>query len=340
MSDLSATNGTPTAVRFGMVGAGAIAQAYAQAFRASPPQLIRLAAVADTRPAAAEGVAESMGCAAFPCVQSMLQEMSLDATLVCTPPATHPQICQQLAEAGVHILCEKPLATETTLAMEMLAKAEQHGVTLTMASKFRYVEDVAIARSIMTSGVLGEVILFENSFTSHVDMSQRWNSDPSVSGGGVLIDNGTHSVDIMRYFLGPLADLQVVEGRRTQGMDVEDTVRMFVRSATGVLGSIDLSWSLNKELPYYIAVYGSQGTLLVGWQTSRYRRSLDDRWISFGSGYDKIRALQGQLENFAHALRGEEPLVISHEDALASVAVVEAGYRSLRQHAWEAITHF
>ncbi|HEX6962322.1 MAG TPA: Gfo/Idh/MocA family oxidoreductase, partial [Lacipirellula sp.] len=145
------------------------------------------------------------------------------------------------------------------------------------------------------------------------------------------------SVDVTRYCLGELAEVQAMEGNRIQFLPVEDTAKMFVRSRDGVLGSIDLSWSVSKELPYFIAVYGSSGTILVGWRESKYRAAGDADWTVFGSGYDKVAAFQRQIENFAGAVRGEEPLVVTPEDALASVQVIEAAYRSLARGGWEPI---
>jgi predicted dehydrogenase len=109
---------------------------------------------------------------------------------------------------------------------------------------------------------------------------------------------------------------------------------MFVRSRSGVMGTIDLSWSLNKEQPSYISIYGSYGTVLVGWKESKYRRSTDDNWIVFGRGYDKIEAFRRQIDNFARAIQGEEPLLITHRDALASVEVIETGYEALWRNGW------
>jgi predicted dehydrogenase len=168
-------------------------------------------------------------------------------------------------------------------------------------------------------------------------MSSRWNSDPTISGGGVLIDNGTHSVDLLRYFLGPLAAIQVVEGKRVQGLPVEDTARLFVRSVSGVMGTIDLSWSINKELNSYINIYGSKGTVFVGWKESKYRDSATGNWVVFGKGYDKVQAFRSQIANFCKAVRGEEPLLINAADALASVEAIEAAYRALRRNRWTAV---
>jgi len=132
--------------------------------------------------------------------------------------------------------------------------------------------------------------------------------------------------------------VQVVEGKRVQGLAVEHTVRIFVRSVTGVMGSIDLSWSISKELDSYINIYGSHGTISVGWKESKYRQSSSRDWVVFGKGYDKVQAFRSQINNFARAIRGEELLLISAEDALASVEVVQAARDSLRGDHWTAIS--
>ena len=328
--------GSASPFKFGLVGVGAISQAYVQAMSGS--ESASISAVADVRTEPAKALAEQLECRSYDDHRKMLEEEKLDAVLVCTPPSTHREIALAAIDRGHHVLCEKPLSLDSASAEEMTQAAERAGVMLTMSSKFRYVEDVVRAKSIVASGILGELILFANAFTSRVDMSRRWNSVPQTSGGGVLIDNGTHSVDILRYFLGPLAQVHAVEGRRVQQLPVEDTVQLFIRSSGGVMGSIDLSWSLNKEAESFIEIYGSNGTIRVGWKQSQYRQSGNSDWVVFGKGYDKIRAFNRLVEDFCRAARGGESALISAEDALASVNVVEAAYESLRQNNWIKVT--
>ena len=321
--------------RFGIVGAGAIAQAYALAFETSA--LAEVVAVADSRPEASSALAARLKCQSFCSHSAMAAQTSLDAVLICTPPSTHPEICVEFLERGIPVLCEKPLSVDVRGARQMIDASRRTGVKMTMASKFRFVEDVLRAKQLVSSGAIGEVVLVENFFTSRVDMTKRWNSDPAISGGGVFIDNGTHSVDLIRYFVGPLIEIHAVEGKRSQNLPVEETVHVFVRSAAGILGTVDLSWSINKELESYLRIYGSEGTISLGWKESRYLPSGSREWAVFGKGYDKVQAFRSQIENFSKALRGEELLLLSAEDALASAYVVEAGYASLRDSRWVPI---
>jgi predicted dehydrogenase len=325
------------AVRFGLVGAGGIARTYARAFEDCPEA--RVVGVADVRAEAAGALAERLGCPAYESHHPLAADRP-DAVVVCTPPATHAEVGLHFLERRIPVLCEKPLCLGVAEARRMIDAARAAGVLVTMASPFRHAADVVRARALVAAGGVGPVVLCENAFTARVDMSGRWNAVPPVGGGGVLIDHGTDSVDLLRYLLGPIAEVQAVEGKRVQALAVEDTARLLVRTAGGVLGSVDLSWSIDKCQEGYLNVHGARGTLSVGWKASWHRPAGAGEAEVFGRGYDEDQAVRDQLTNFAHAVRGEEGLRLTAEDALASVAVLEAAYASLRQNRWTAVAPF
>src|SRR5690606_16653020 len=158
--------------------------------------------------------------------------------------------------------------------------ARRAGRTLMMASKFRYVADVLAARELVADGLIGRLLLFENAFRSRVDMSGRWHADPAIAGGGVLIDNGCHSVDVARLLCGPLARIQAQFAAPAQPLEVEDTARILFESEGGAMGAIDLSWSLHKEITSFVRLYGSGGTLEIGWRRSRHKLAGRDEWVT------------------------------------------------------------
>ncbi|MDG1894435.1 MAG: Gfo/Idh/MocA family oxidoreductase [Fuerstiella sp.] len=318
-----------------LIGAGAVSKTYAKAFAESLPY--EIAAVADVRREAAEEVAAMIGAQAFDDIETMIAEVLPTIAIVCTPPASHPDICIELMNMGIHVLCEQPLAIKSHDARRMINVSKSNDVVFTMGSQFRFADDLQETQRLINSGSLGDIVLFENTFAGQVDMSQRWNSTPEISGGGVLMDRGTHSVDIMRFLLGAIIDLQVVEGRRIQMPEVEDTVRLFLRSESGAAGSIDLSWSMNNVQSQFITVYGSEGTLLVGRDESKYRRN-DGEWVVFGNGYDEVAAFRSQILNFVEAVYSGQELIVDPEDALASVVTIETGYDALRTEKWHPVT--
>ena len=327
--------------KLAIVGCGGIADAYAAALARMPNA--QLAAVVDPDQAGRARIAKSTSTdapAEFADLESLIRNdaLDIDAALVLTPPNTHEELSCKLLQRGLHVLCEKPLAPTVAAAERMLQCANASNRRLMLGSKFRYTNDVSLARTLLDDEVCGEIIIYENVFCSHVDMTKRWNATPEISGGGVLIDNGCHSVDLARHLLGPLSKVQAQFGTRMQPLNVEDTARMLFQSESGTLGSIDLSWSVRKETDAYVRIHGTQGTLEIGWRGSRWK-STDGEWQAFGSGYDKIAAFQSQLQNFVASITTEARPVINDTDAMASVVVIDCAYQSAQQERWIAIPH-
>jgi len=319
-------------IRIAIVGCGKIAGTHLQALqRIEEAQVV---AVADIDNAAAQRLSAAARCSGYLDHEEMLERESPEIVCVCTPPADHPDVSVACLRNGAHVLCEKPFSIDTSSATRMVEAAERAGRFLTMASKFRFVEDVRKAKELIESGVVGKIVLCEIAFCGRADMRDRWQSDAHRSGGGVLIDNGSHAVDIIRYLLGPISRVQAQHCRKIQGLPVEDTSMIFVETVDGVWGRIDLSWSLEKDHDAYITLHGSEGMLMVGWKSSRYRRYEDGHWVQFGRGYDKLKAFTEQHRNFIDCVRGRAPAVINGEDSLESVRVIEVAYWSSRSNKW------
>lgn len=319
-------------VNIGLIGCGRISQEHLRAFEKI--KNVKIQAVSDKMPEKVKSVAEQYKCSAYTNYRNMIKSESLNAVAVCTPPKEHSEISNFALSYGLHVLCEKPFALNKTEAEKMCYSARKKGLILMMASKFRFVDDVVKAKAIIESGLLGKLVLFENVFCSKIDMAKRWNSRRRISGGGVLIDNGTHSVDIARFLLGPIAFIQAQFGCQVQNIRVEDTARIYFQSKSNVMGAIDLSWSLNKDLPSYISIYGTEGVLLIGWKSSQYKLHEKDKWETFGDGYDKQKAFENQNRHFIDCIAlGKKP-IITALDGLESVKVIEKAYESSRINKW------
>lgn len=323
-------------LRMAVIGCGRVAVSHLQACQSVPQ--VELVAVVDINPEVAASVADMFRCPTYYTSHAdLLRQKTLDAAIVCTPPASHAPIVLDLMAQGVNVLCEKPFTTTLRDAERMAEAADSNGVLLMMASKFRFVEDVIKARDIIASGILGDIVLYENVFCSRVNMRGRWNSVREIAGGGVLIDNGSHAVDVARYLIGPIVAVQAQHGKQVQPIEVEDTSSFYFRTSSGVLGVVDLSWSIHKETDVYIAIYGTEGTLTVGWKESRYRQSEKLDWVRFGKGYDKQEAFTRQLQHFVNCLLGKEKPLMTTRDAVESVRVIEAAYRSAELNKWLSV---
>jgi predicted dehydrogenase len=317
--------------RVAVIGTGGIGRAHAAA--AAGLTNGALAAVADIDTAAAEAVGAEHDVPALP-IDALSDPDRFDLVVVATPPSTHPRVVEPLLQAGVPVMCEKPIAVDLATARQLAAVAAQTGTPLTMATKYRFVEDVALTRGLIGSGALGDVVKVEVTFAGRVDMSRRWNSDRSIAGGGVLIDNGTHAVDLVRHLVGDIVEVFVTNGPAGQPVDVEDSSVLLARTADGVLAEIDVTWSFRRLSPVYCAVYGTAGCVEIGWSGGRALTEGHAEPYAFGAGYRKIDSLRANLEAVLTTLAAGEAPPVTAADAIAAAAVMDAAYAAARSGSW------
>jgi predicted dehydrogenase len=325
-------NGT---ARIGIIGLGRAGGIHLDALADLPGA--RLAAVCDES-AAARRRAAAAGVPSYASLGAMLSGTRLDGVVVCTPPADHAATALRCVARGLHVLCEKPFALTTWDALTMLQAANRARRTMLVASKFRHVPEVQQAKALVASGAVGEPVSFEINFCSPVDMRTRWNSQPGLSGGGVIVDNGCHAFDIVSYLFGSIQRVHATRLRRIQAIDVEDSATLQVWAGDGVVGTVDVSWSLGAARDSYLIVHGSRGSIEVGWQGARLSRHGEPP-ESVGGSYDKLAAHRAMQQCFVGAIANHTTPWISGSECLQAVAAVDAAYRSLesRSSEWVAI---
>lgn len=312
-------------MKIAIIGFGHAGQIHLSAVRELPG--IEAVAVCDPSPERRQAAA-ALGLRSHGTLHELLLCEDLDAVVISTPPQQHVAAALACLAQGIHVLCEKPLATASPEALAMF-RAANHHTRLAVASKFRHVEALRRVRDLLVSGALGEPVGFHVSFRSKVDMSARWNSRLKQSGGGVIADNASHVFDIVAYLLGPLASVSAVALAALQPLEVEDSAALQIETSAGVVGSAELSWSLPPAGDAYVTLQASEATVVVGWKRSAIKRK-GQAWESFGDPYDRTRAHRSMHLAFAQAAGSGHGLWITREECLQTVAAVEACYRSLR----------
>jgi len=296
---------------------------------------VEVVAACDPSPVALAGAADA-GVRGYAELEEMLASEQLDAVTIATPPAEHAGVAMACFRAGLHVLCEKPLALNRREALTILRAAARKRRHLLLATKFRHVPEVMRARELIRAGAIGEPLAFEVSFCAPVDMSKRWNGQRQLSGGGVLIDNGCHAIDLVAFLLGAVTRVHATPLKPLQQLAVEDSVTIQMEAGAGIIGRADVSWSLSIGRDSYLVVYGSRGTVELGWNVSRFKRA-GHSWRAIGGSYDKIGAHCRMANCFADIITNGGQRWISALECLQTVAAVDAAYRSVQSGGWERV---
>jgi predicted dehydrogenase len=321
-------------IRVGLIGAGGIAGAHLRGYQQITGQA-EVTAVADVEiERARQRAAEAGGARAFTDYGDMLATADLDAVDICLPHHLHADAIIAAARAGKAILCEKPLCLTADEAKAVREAVADAGVTLMCAHNQLYFPTVGRARELIGDGALGRVYELStfDSFRHRADAAAMgWRADRSQVGGGELIDTGYHPT----YLLLHLADSEPTEvtamlsRHRLEYMDGEDSARVLVRFASGVVGEIVTSWAYDPAPgTMRFSVVGDEGSLASDGRSLTYRQR----------GQDPVTTHLGDLDGFAAEVadfvacvrEGRRPLN-TEEEGIAVLKVILAAYRSAEE---------
>lgn len=326
---VAASGGAVKKLRIGIVGCGQMGRWHFDAYRKNPQ--VELVAFADTHVESAERFAGEAGGKAYASTKEMIAKERLDGVSVCTVPSTHREIVADLLEAGVHVLCEKPLAISVEQAKDMTVKAREKGLLLLTAFKFRYFDEVQKAKEIIESGGLGRIANFRLMFGGYIEMAGTWFAQKELSGGGILMDNGPHAIDLIRYLFGEVAAVSASVSN-LQNIPVEDTGRVNFSLAGGVTGTAEMSWSLPIPSKTYLEIYGENGAALLDFEGISYRYKAWNEWKRVPNSVNMKSAFARQMDHFVDAIHTKSPVIVSNADGEKSQMVIEAAYAAVKQN--------
>jgi predicted dehydrogenase len=332
------TGGVTAVVDVAIVGCAHRPHAWSYARALASSASARLVGVFDEDPALGHSVADDFGAPWTDDLDSLLRTDGLEAVVVCSPTVQHRGHVAAAAAAGLHVLCEKPLATTADDGLAAVAACRETGVQLHVAFVSRFLPHVRSVKHTMDSGALGDVVGLRAGNRGRPPLPPSypaWITRREDSGGGALIDHSVHLTDLVRHLTGrEVTQVAAETGTLLWGAGVEDCALLSLVLEGGAVAGLDPSWSVPANNPwdydFFLRLVGTAGSV-----------DLDDlaesvRVVSSGTG-DGLRLAgfaedpdAAMIENFCASVRAGEPLApaATGEDGLRALDVALAAYAS------------
>jgi predicted dehydrogenase len=308
-----------------VIGCGAVTRrSHLPALKNLPD--VEVVAFASRTLASAEAAAEQWGGGDVYDDWRKLIDLDVDAIDICSVNAEHVEQAVMAAEAGKHVLVEKPMARSLDEANDMVEAVNDSGVVMHVAHNLRYVPAlVAMRENIGRVGnIVGLRAAFGHSGPRNWSRDATWFFDKDLAGGGALIDLGIHAIDFVRFVTG-------LEAREVGAMlfgneSVEDAAQLTLRFDNGAIGTLHASWVARPAPDLSLTIFGTDGTLHVDARTPPAFRSADGESPEIAVP----PAVSSPYEDFVLAATGGAPrgTPASAEDGRAAVAIVSAAYEA------------
>jgi len=342
-----------------VIGCGKVAGIHAEALRDAPES--ELVGFCDRDVARAEAFAKKFGGRAFADLNEMLREARPEAVVICTPHPLHVDACEEAAAAGAHVLVEKPMAASLADCDRMIDAAENAGVRLGVISQRRFYEPVKRMKAAIDGGKIGSPVLGVFQMYSWRDeayyASDPWRGTWEGEGGGVLVNQSPHQLDLLQWLMGPIEEVSGYWANVNHpSVEVDDTAVATIRFKSGGLGAIVTSVSQKPGIYTKVHIHGSNGasvgvetdsgaTFVAGVSGEVDDPPVNDVWTVPGEDHllaefeaeDRRLAKERSVTKYYHAeqireflqaaIAGREPLVTGRDGRIV-VEMAQAIYRS------------
>lgn len=326
----------------GIVGCGNISGVHAEAIQQS--QDGELTAAFSRNSEKCERFSSEYGITAYSDYEAFLKHPGLDVVAICTPNATHLTYGEPAALSGKHVIVEKPIDITVERGRRLMDVCSRQGVKLAVIYQNRFIDTVRWMKQVIEQGELGKIFMVEASVNWFRDQeyydSIPWRGEYESDGGGTVINQAIHTVDLLLWFLGDIDSLHAFKGTFThENISVEDNAVAAFRFKSGVIGVFTSSTSVVPPQERKIAVYGSRGTALLEGDSFYHLKSGEDIDRKQG-GAKKSGGAASPLDGFTpenhrkqydqilDAVRNDGIPVVSGEESLKSLEFVEALYKS------------
>lgn len=347
-------------VKTGIIGCGKGAHLHAQALQNLPESVFTAVCSRDINKARA--FAAKYHVKPYTNLDEMLATSGVEMVVICTPHPNHAQPAIKAIEAGIHVLVEKPLASTLADCDAMITAAEAHGVTLGTVCQRRFYAPSQRVKQAIDEGIIGKPILGTVTMLGWRDQayyqSDPWRGTWAGEGGGVLVNQAPHQLDLLQWYMGPIAELYGYWSNLNHPyLEVDDTALAVIRFKNGGLGNVLVSNSINPALFAKVHVYGENGAavgvqtdggaMFIAGMSSITEPPINDLWTVKGEEsllekwqqedtqfFQRIDPLtyyhERQIEDFLRAIINHTKPLIDGLEGRKTVEIFTAIYRSQR----------
>ena len=328
------------AVGFAVVGAGLVGPRHAEFATRAEGAALRV--VCDLREDRGRALADRLGAEWVPDFREVVRREDVQVVNVCLPTSLHLEVATAAAEAGKHVMVEKPLDLNVQRARQLIDVCRRHGVRLAAIFNRRFVYGTRRTREVIQNGDLGALIMADMRFKAWRPQSyytdSGWRGTWSKEGGGALINQGIHGVDLLTWIAGPIKRVSGHARHLRHAIEADDTTVAVCEYESGALGVIECATSVTPRQGDWLEFHGARGSVLLeNYAIARWQLE----GVTQGEPHPEDLMLPGadkgvdvghflQVQDMADAVAEGRAPVVTGEDALHSLAVVQAIYESER----------